>query len=138
MTVLPYVLLALLAWLAWYGYRRQGETYEQLIAILERSREEARHEAEVFRRLVLPVYDRAEKVSLAASSSPQPLGGKVATPTPAEPARSSHSIVDRRIPWRIRFKQAVRWTNTKQKATDTLAAALRTQKPAQKPSEKTA
>lgn len=127
MTFLPYVLLALLAVLAWYGYQRQAETYEQLVSILERSRDEARHEAQVFRRLVLPVYDKAENSSSSAVSPPQSLGG-VPVATSASPAQTPPSnLFNRRVPFRVRFNQARKAMNTKQQKTDALASALEKQ-----------
>lgn len=136
MTFLPYVLLVMLGLVAWYGYRRQAETYEQVISILERARDEARHEAQVFRRLVLPVFDkverdRAEMGSLSpAPSHPPGMRGADAgasgttNHTPQAPVPSPFNPRRR---WVVRMKDAMRATNTKQKNTDTLARALERQ-----------
>lgn len=133
------LLLATLG-IGWYGFERQAQVYRQLVGILEQQRDEARHEAKVFRRLVLPVYDKAESslastnVNSAAITSPQPVGGVLSVAASPLAENSVHSsppqnpLLDRRVPFRIRFKQMSRATNTKQKATDTLATALASQK----------
>jgi hypothetical protein len=75
-------LFALLV-VGWFAFERQRATYAQMFELLERERDAARHEAAVFRRLVLPVYDRAEKsisVGESPTGSPAVGGARVATP----------------------------------------------------------
>lgn len=133
-------LLIAVTTVGWYGFERQREGYVLLVEHIKAERDAAKHEAQVFRRLVLPVYDRAEASGAGSSPVVQPQ-----PETPASPARSSkvepvagsqpgQSLLNRRVPWRIRFKSQVAATNTKQKSTDALAAAITTQKlSAQKP-----
>ena len=106
----------------------QTDIFERMIELLERHRDQARHEANVFRRLVLPQYDKAENSTPAgaSSSTPQPTGGQAATLNAAAPAQP---IQNRRLPFRIRLKQQMKATNFKQQKTDALAAALAAQKP---------
>ena len=114
----------------WFAFERQRETYEKLVRIVERDREEARHEASVFRKIVLPIYDRAEGSSepaaLPSSSSAAPAKQSVPAVSPA----SSGSVLTKRTPFRIRFNKFRQFTNTKQQAHDALAGALEKQKPA--------
>jgi hypothetical protein len=131
-------LFALLV-VGWFAFERQRATYAQMFELLERERDAARHEAAVFRRLVLPVYDRAEKsisVGESPTGSPAVGGARVATPAtsahlpPGVSPKPSEVRLDRRIPFRIRWKHQAAAVNTKQKNTNTLAEALSAQKPA--------
>lgn len=116
--------------IGWYGFERQRHVYEQLIQILERQCGEARHEAKVFRRLVLPVFDKAEN-SISVNAPPPtekeaPVCATergVAAPNPS----AATPLMNRRTPFRIRWKQMAAAANTKQKNTDTLASAIASQ-----------
>ncbi len=135
------LLLAALA-LAWYAFDRQRQVYEHLFAVLERDRDEARQEAKVFRRLVLPVFDKAEQsVVSAAPASPPQQETAGATEGRAGANHSSpaalHPLLNRRTPFRLRFKSAARMLNTKQKKIDALAASLGEQNPGANPHAET-
>ena len=127
------------------AFRWQRETYESIITLLERQRDEARTEAKVFRGLLFPVLNRQPDSSGAGSSpaAPSSSGGGLARSSKVEPSRGSQSpapssdptqffenlLRSRRIPFRQKFNLARMATNSKQKKTDTLAAALSQQKP---------
>ena len=133
-------LIALLV-VGWFAFERQRETYEQLARIMERDREEARHEGSVFRRIVLPIYDKAESGSpVKASSEPaaQTASSSAAPakqPAPAGSPDPLAPIFSKRTPFRIRFNRFRKLTNTKQQAHDALAVALEHQKPAARTQE---
>jgi hypothetical protein len=135
--VLIGLLLATLG-IGWYAFERQSQVYQALIGAIAQQRDQAQHEAKVFRRIVLPVYDKAESSLESAAAKPetssQPMAAAAPIHTPArvdpqaKGAAAPNPLTNRRTPFRIRFKQGARLLNTKQKATDTLAAALSSQK----------
>jgi hypothetical protein len=131
--------------IAWFAFREQGRRYEQIVRILMADRDAARTEARVFRNLLAPAIARAENPQPAKGDwfSPDTLdllnrnvagmaaaAGKkerIGTQGDATP----NPLANRRVPFRIRFKQAMKATNTKQQKTDALASALENQKPSQ-------
>lgn len=125
----------------WYGFERQRETYGQIVEILTRDRDAAKHEASVFRRIVLPAFDKVGSAVSGVAVSAVLGGGSVvgaaapagATPKAAQPA---NPLLNRRTPFRIRFKQAAKMLNTGQRKTDALASALANQKVPQPSEEK--
>lgn len=136
--VLIGLLLATLG-IGWYAFERQSQVYQALIGAIAQQRDQAQHEAKVFRRIVLPVYDKADSSLESAAANPpstrsQPMAAAAPIHTPArvdpqaKGAAAPNPLTNRRTPFRIRFKQGARMLNTKQKATDTLAAALSSQK----------
>jgi len=126
---------ALFALLAW-AFHRQREIYEQLFSVLERDRDEAKHEAKVFRGLAFPVMLKVESREEAAGAvvSQQPLRNDAAQAPPASSGLSTklNPFFNRRSPFRIRFNKMRALTNSKQQKTDALAAALENAKPPRK------
>lgn len=130
-------LLVALIGVGWYAFESQRETYAQMIEILTTDREAARHEASVFRRLVLPSFDKVENAASGVANNPVLGGGSpIAAPAGATPKAVPpvNPLRNRRTPFRIRFKQAAKLMNTGQRKTDALASALSQQK-TQKPLE---
>jgi hypothetical protein len=126
-----------------YGYERQAAVYEQLVRTVETQRDHAIAEMKVFRGLLFPVINRAAEaasegaVREAATHPPTPLvqPSKLAAPAPSH---SASPLMSRRLPFRMRFNQARKQTNTPQIKHDALADALAKQKTSatQKPQEK--
>jgi hypothetical protein len=118
----------------------QAKLYLRITELMERDRQEAKAEAKIFRSLVLPGLAKLESTNSGAPgistalSVPRPdSGAKTADPSASLPPKSS--LFNRRIPFRIRFKDAVKANNDPQKRTDALAQALIQQK-VPKPEEK--
>ena len=122
--------VALLALLVW-AFDRQRQIYEQLFQILERDRDEARHEAKVFRGLAFPVMLKIESREEAAQPglSSQPLRQSTASGAASSGPSTPNPLFNKRTPFRIRFNQMRKLTNTPQQKTDALASALEKQSP---------
>lgn len=107
--------------IGWIGYERQRALYEQIFSLLQGQRDEARREMKVFRGLLFPAVAKFEGVfpppptEQPANQIGQPAGS-------SQPARSKLHI-----PFKTKFKQALRSMNTPQIARDRLAAALEKQ-----------
>ena len=114
--IAAYVILAVLVAAGWYAFERQAAIYEQMVALLEKDREAARAESKVFRGLLFP---GVAKIEMSADSR-----GQAAPPPSAAPV---NPMLNRRVPFRLRWKQAVKLSNTKQMKTDALASALQKQ-----------
>lgn len=109
---------------------RQREIYESLISLLEKDRDYHKNEAKVFRGLLFPVLVKADISGAAAPTSladqSRPGQGVKAADSPSV---APNPLTNRRIPFRIRFKQGAKLFNSKQVGTDALAGALSQQKP---------
>jgi hypothetical protein len=112
--------------------------YQQLIVSLECERDAARDEAQAFRGILIPKLAKVEGAAgepRAAAIPPElPLqrtAFSAASPIPAKPV---NPLLNKRIPFRLRFKMAAKANNMKQKQTDALASALAQIKPAQEKS----
>lgn len=112
-----------------FAWRLERKTWRQLVALLERQRDEARHEMKVYRGLLFPIVAKAETV---AGSSPAPAsasqGSSKVEPAAGNQSGRSSTRTFARKPFRVRFKQAVRSFNSKQLGIDRLAGALEKQK----------
>jgi len=107
------------------SFAEQRRGYKELVANLERERDEAKHEAKVYRNLLFPVMARVEQ--------PQPPVTDVTQVTSErKPLTPVGPRTNRRIPFRQRWKQAAAAMNSKQKKTDALASALTNQKSQEK------
>ena len=112
----------------------QAKLHGQLADLMERDRQEAKAEAKVFRSLVLPGLAKLENAASNLGPATAPTALKASRPDPGanvvnpSPSPLGNPLLNRRVPWRIRFKQAVKDNNDPQKHTDALAAALRNQK----------
>ncbi len=106
---------------AWHD-RRQIEMHAEIIARLEIERDYARHEAKVYRGLLMPAVKRAEAESDDAVPAATPRsaaqGSSTASTHPAPLRRG------RQVPYRSWFNQARRLTNTKQQRVDALGDAI--------------
>jgi hypothetical protein len=111
--------------------------HEREIKQLIHERDQARAEAAVFRRLVIPNFARAEAIgaglnsAVAAHPSPTsdtpartPESGVQPISASAAPSKKPNPLLNTRIPWRKRFKIATAQNNSEQQHTNTLAAAL--------------
>jgi hypothetical protein len=129
------VLLAMAIGGGWAAFDRQQKLYEQMFGLLLRERDQARNESTVYRNLLFPVLRDTKSDPAPTSNALHETRrgaserGPVAAPTaPAGPS----NFLGRRIPFKIRFKTAMRTLNTKQQKTDALASALENQKPQEK------
>lgn len=93
--------------IAWHlSLDRQAAIYEQMLAILERERDQARAEAKLFMGLIVPATKRDEAPT-------------VVKPTSSEPVKSMG-----RMSFRRRFNLMRREKNTKQNTIDALASRI--------------
>jgi hypothetical protein len=115
---LLYVLLGaiLTASLGWWAVESQREAHEEVVQFLTEELCEARKQARAYLGILCP-------------STLKPEG---AQPVPVVPAQapavvSRPAVLNRRMPFKLRFKQNMKETNTKQGRIDVIAAALATQ-----------
>lgn len=118
MIILGVFMLA--GFVGWYGYNQQAKRYEQIIRILAADRDKIREECTVYRNLLFPVLGRVEGATEASRVEPR----ATTRPAQAAVAPSAQALLNRRTPFRIRFKQAVTQFNTPQKSHDALVKAL--------------
>lgn len=109
-----------------YAYERQGASYAEISRLLEADRDAARNEAKVFRNLLFPALARIEKGELPAEAAATPAKASTGAGDRTHPVSRS-PLFDKRTPFRVRFKQALAATNTKQKGRDELTAAIQQQ-----------
>lgn len=132
--ILVFVIL-LLCIVGHFATEQQRDVYERMIRQLEHDRDQARTEAQVFRRLVIPNFARAEALTstAAAPTSPTSAGPARAVDTKGQSApngtaapsnRIGNPAMNRRIPFRQRFKMLTAQHNTPQQKTNTLADAI--------------
>lgn len=136
--ILVFVIL-LLCIVGHFATEQQRDVYERMIRQLEHDRDQARTESQVFRRLVIPNFARAEALTSAAAAPPNPpptseAGARAAVDQKGRPAdnssaaapsnRTGNPAMNRRIPFRQRFKMLTAQHNTPQQKTNTLADAI--------------
>lgn len=139
MTFILGFIIVLLCALGYFATEQQRDVYERMIRQLEHDRDQARSEAQVFRRLVIPNFARAEALTSAAAAPPRPTptseagaraaadtkGQQLPSPGAAAPSnRTGNPAMNRRIPFRQRFKMLTAQHNTPQQKTNTLADAI--------------
>lgn len=107
----------------WFAFERQRDVYEQMVALITADRDIARSEVKVFRTLLFPGLAKME----AAKQAMDEIGPKPQPASNVQPFRRN-----KRTPFRHYFKEMMKLHNTKQTATDRLAAALEAQKPEEK------
>lgn len=115
---------------------REEETFDQTVAHFEGELELARNEAKVYRNLLFPVLNRAEAPGagaenpLATTNLPPRVNRTPTKPAPTQAASATpgRKRPDLRLPFRLRFNQARKATNTPQMKVDALAEALMQQK----------
>lgn len=112
------------------GLEDRSRARKELVANLEREREEAKHEAKVYRNLLFPVMAKAEGDGTWAGITKAFVEHDVVK----NPTTTASTLTppNRRIPFRQRWKQAAQSMNSKQKKTDALASALTNQKSQEK------
>lgn len=110
------VLLGILIGVIGTGYMafaRQQQAHIEAVNFIQGVLDRERAECKVYRNLLFPVLSRVDQAEPIKELIPRTIE-KIA-PKP---------VLDRRVPFRIRFKQGMAKLNTKQRNTDALAAAL--------------
>ena len=119
----------------WFGFERQRQVYEQLVATVEAERDKVAMEAKVYQRLLFPVLNRAEAGLGEANDTTQKrfsgegqIGSASASSNPAQKNSVKRTVRRRNVPFRMLFNELRRAANTSQQKTDALATALSQQK----------
>lgn len=111
----------------WYAYDRQAQIYAQLVGILEADRDHARKEAQVFRGLLFPALGKIERNEVSVEAPATPAQPADAGSRPQSAPRSSNPLLNKRTPFKIRFKKGLAMLNTKQQGRNELTAAIQKQ-----------
>lgn len=132
MTGLLFGLLLAVLLVGWYSFERQKETYGQLVAILARDRDEAKAELTAFRKVLFPGLARFDVKSEphidVPAAQPTPLAAGKTAGTSTKAPLTGNPLMNKRVPFRVRFNSARKLFNTGQRNTDALASALQQQK----------
>lgn len=113
---------------------QQQEGYDQLVATLAAERDHARHEAEVWRGMMIPKFNKVEAVSGEPRQSTDKLSGEGKSVERGSPKAASARKIPARGTMRTRdyFNLVRQLSNTGQRRQDALAKALTTQVPQEK------
>lgn len=111
----------------WFGFERQRQVYDQLVATLAADRDAARNETKVFRSLLFPSITRAEENLGDVSRQVQAPGGGSPVPrtSPKDPSVRTSARSRARISSRAWFNVIRKQSNTPQIKTDALADAIK-------------
>lgn len=99
-----------------FEFLHTRQTYESVYKLLLADRDAARKESETLRAALFP-----QLAKLGAEQAP-----KRAQPAAAQVSPPQSAAFNRRIPFRLRFKQLVKEHNTTQMGRDRMAAAITT------------
>ena len=113
---------------------QQRAGYEQLIQSLEAERDHARHEAEVWRGMMIPRFKQAEAVSGEPRKPTDKLSGEGESVERGSPKAAPARKIPARGTMRTRdyFNLVRQLTNTGQRSKDALVKSLTTQVPQEK------